>query len=58
MIGATQSQQSPLTQDQQQFMVLVGILKKQRDAEVKLSVVGFLGLGLLGAAAYAIWRRR
>jgi len=57
MIGAAQPPQPPLTQDQQQFVLLVDILKKQRDAEVKLSVVGALGIGLLGAAAYLIWRK-
>lgn len=49
--------QPPLTEDQKQFVLLVRLLKKQYDDQVRLSPVGMVGLGLLGLAAVAIWRR-
>jgi hypothetical protein len=46
------------TEDQKQFVLLVGELKKQMDAQVKLSAIGALGIVLLGTAAFMIWRKR
>ena len=37
---------------------IVAELERQERAEVRLSVVGAIGLGLLGYAGYLIWRRR
>lgn len=47
-----------LTADQAALVEVVRTLKIQANAEVRLSWVGLLGIGLLGTSAWLFWRRR
>ena len=48
----------PLTADQKALIALAQVIDKQKKAEIRLTFPGVVGLGMLGATAYLIWRRR
>jgi hypothetical protein len=47
-----------LTPEQQQLLAVAQTLQSQERAQIRLSLAGVLGLGLLGAAVYFIRGRR
>ena len=48
----------PLTADQKALLALAQVLDEQKRAEIRLTLAGAIGLGMLGTAAYLMWRRR
>jgi len=47
----------PLTLEQKQLLQISKTLSEQETSQVRLSTVGFIGLGLLVASGYMIWRQ-
>lgn len=47
-----------LSPEQKAVLAIVAELKRQERAQVRPSVIGVLGLGLLGLVGYLAWRRR
>ena len=53
MLGA-----SPPPPPPDAFTVVVQTLKKEEAREVRLSLIGALGIALLGGTAWLFWRKR
>jgi hypothetical protein len=47
-----------VTADERAMAALYADLKEKERAQIRLSLAGLAGLGLLGTVAFLIWRRR
>lgn len=46
------------TEEQKAIRAIVAALQADERAEIRLSLIGVLGLGILGGVGYLWWRRR
>jgi LPXTG-motif cell wall-anchored protein len=40
------------------LLAIAAELKRQEHAEIRLGIIGLIGLGLIGTAGYFLWRKR